>query len=66
MTDERRFFRFVRYYGGSKVVFKCPADLPLCDLLDEFTAFLRGCGYHCEGTLDFVGVVLPDTVELDP
>lgn len=51
------YFRFTRVHGGVRVSVKLDGDANLSDLLDEFEAFLKGCGYDLPGALDFVGEV---------
>lgn len=39
--------------GGSAMVFYCQRE-GLDGVLEDFAAFLRGCGYHIDGYLDIV------------
>lgn len=59
MKEARTYFRFVRVYEGVRVSVKLDGDANLSDLLDEFEAFLKGCGYEFDGALDFVGEAKP-------
>lgn len=52
-------YKFIKYsnpeneFDNSEIEFTVEAETWV-ELIGEFEAFLRGCGFHPKGTLDFV------------
>lgn len=49
------------HFDGQKITFETQSEL-LTDVLSDLESFLKGCGYHFNGVLDFVD---PESDTLD-